>query len=363
MTFAGSLPGGVPAAEAGGKVVVSPPLRPLPSCSRSRILQSAAKRLLAALAAALILPAFPARAQKIFYVPALVADNQFVSAYEGFRSKMSELGYSEGKHIRYELYNAKGDMEELKVLAQKIVQQKPDLIVTSSTSTTAPVSKLTEGTNLPVVFLASGNPLSLVKSYSSSGNNLTGIATTVMELTEKRLVLFRELVPGLKRIIFLTNSKAANYEEYIVATRAAARRLNFALSEIELRATNGDEVKAQLDSITRKAGEGIFVPPDAVLVGVSEFIGRHAIKQKLPAVGPNVQTVRNGLLAAYSPDYYSLGQQGAKLVDKILRGAKPADLPVELPYQLELAVNVRTARAIGVKVSKETLLRADELVE
>src|SRR5206468_900163 len=123
-------------------------------------------------------------------------------------------------------------------------------------------------------------------------------------------------------------------------------RLGFALTEIELRATNGDEVKKQLDRITRKSGEGIFVPPDAVIVGVSEFIGRRAIIEKLPTVGPNVQTVRNGLFAAYSPDFYSLGQQGAKLVDKILRGARPTDLPIELPYQLKLAVNLKTAKAL-----------------
>jgi putative ABC transport system substrate-binding protein len=317
----------------------------------------------ATLAAALILAATPCHAQKVFQVAALIAEDQFTAAYEGFRSKMSELGYVAGKNIRYELYNAKGDMVALESLAQKIVQQKPDLIVTSSTTASVPMAKLTAGTNLPVVFLTSGNPLKMVKSYSSSGNNLTGVSTSVMELTEKRLELFRQIAPRVKRLIFITDSKSPNYQEYVAATQEAAQRLGFALSEIEIKAANGDEVKKQLGRLTRKSGEGVFIPPDTALVSAAEFIAGEAIKEKLPAVGSNVQTVRRGLLAVYSADYYALGQQGAKLADKILHGARPEDLPIELPNKLELIVNLKTARAIGLKIPKEILLRADELIE
>jgi putative ABC transport system substrate-binding protein len=113
-----------------------------------------------------------AMAQRIYRIGALVAEDQFVPAVDGFKKKMAEGGYIEGKNVKYDLHNAKGDIEVLKKLAQKIVQDKPDLIVTSSTTATIPVAKLTEGTNLPVVFLSAGNPLKLVKSYASSGNNL-----------------------------------------------------------------------------------------------------------------------------------------------------------------------------------------------
>lgn len=301
-------------------------------------------------------------AQKVFHLAALVAEDQFVPAYKGFRGKMSELGYTD-QNVRYELYNAKGDMNQLKVMAQKIVRQKPDIIVTSSTTATLPIAKATEGTNIPVVFLTAGNPLKLVKSYSSSGNNLTGISTSVMELTEKRLVLFRDIVPAIKRLIFITNTKSPNYEEYMVATRESAKRLAFTLNEIEIAAANADEVKNQVGRLTRKAGEGLFIPPDVAFVAASEFIHRQAIDEKLPSVGPNVMTVRRGALAAYSADYYSLGQQGAKLVDKILHGAKPSDLPIELPYKLELAINLKVAKEIGLKIPKALLLRADELIE
>ncbi len=318
---------------------------------------------ISAVAGLLLLAAAPCHAQKIFRVSALVAEDQFVPAFEGFRAKMAALGYVEGLNVSYSLYNAKGDMDGLKNLAQKIVQEKPDLIVTSSTTATLPVAKWTAGTDLPVVFLSAGNPLKLVKSYSSSGNNLTGIASSVIDLTEKRLALLHDFAPAVKRIVFLTNQKATNYEEYLAATRQMAKRIGFELNEIELAAVNRGDVNKQIGRITRKSGEALFVPPDAALVSSIESIAAQAIKEKLPAIGPNVQTARKGLLAAYSSDYYALGQQGARLADRILRGMKPTELPIELPYRLQLVVNLKTARAIGLKPSKEILLRADELIE
>src|SRR5215470_1459656 len=142
---------------------MTPPLDRRPVRRTPALLRSCAAALVAALAP-IIFSAPPAYAEKVFYAAALVAEDQFLPAYEGFRSKMSELGYSPQK-IRYELHNAKGNINELKLLSQKIVQQSPDVIVTSSTTATVPVAKATEGTNIPVVFLSSGNPLKLVKSY------------------------------------------------------------------------------------------------------------------------------------------------------------------------------------------------------
>lgn len=302
-------------------------------------------------------------AQKVYRISALVAEDQFVFAFEGFKKRMSELGYTEGKTVKYDFHNAKGDVESLKKLAESIVRGKPDLIVTSSTTATVPVAKLTEGTDLPVVFLSAGNPLKFVKSYASSGNNLTGITSSSLDLTEKRLELFRELAPLVRRLILLKNPGAANYEDYLGSTREAAKRIGFALAEVEIRATNAEGVRQQLFLVTPKPGDGLLIPPDALFVGATEHIVRHATREKLPVVGPNVQTVRRGFLAAYSSDYYALGQQGAGLVDKILRGAKPAHLPIEQPSRLQLVVNLKTAKAIGLKIPKEILLRADEVIE
>ena len=257
-------------------------------------------------------------AQKVYRIGALVADDQFVPAFEGFKKKMAELGYSEGKNIRYDLQNAQGDRERLKKLAQKLVQDKPDLIVTSSTTATVPVAKLTEGTSLPVVFLSAGDPLRFVKSYASSGNNMTGISTSSLDLIEKRMDLLKEIVPGAKRVIALQVPGGVNYEAARRLTREAAKKLGLALVEVE--AGGPEEIKSKISVlILRKLGEGVFVPPDAAVINAIEEIAQQAIREGLPAIGANVENVRRGLLASYSSDYYSLGQQGAVLADKVLR--------------------------------------------
>jgi len=305
----------------------------------------------------------PVEGQKVYQVGALVSEDQFVFTFEGFKKKMAELGYIEGKNIKYDFHNTKGDQEALKELAEKLVKDKHDIIVTSSTTATVPVAKASAGTNIPVVFLSAGNPLRLVKSYSSSGNNLTGISSSSLDLVEKRLELLKQIAPTIKRAIFINNPMGENYEAYSRLTRAAAKRLSLELTDLEIRAGRGEEVKLQIPLITRKLGEAVLIPPDVPFVAVTEDITQQAVKERLPTVGPNVQTVRRGYLAGYSSDYYSLGQQGAMLVDKILRGARPTDLPIEQPFKLNLVINLKTAKAIGLKIPKEILLRADELIE
>ncbi len=301
-------------------------------------------------------------AQKVYRVGALVADDQFVPAFEGFKKKMREMGYIEGKNIKYDFHNAQGRREALKRLAQKLVQDKPDLIVTSSTTATAPVATATRGTNLPVVFLSAGNPMAFVKSYASSGNNLTGITTSSIDLTEKRMELLKELVPGIRKVIVLHNPKGQNYEANLKTTRAAAPRLGLELVEVNVE--SGEElIKRANELLNRKLGEGVLHPPDAVLNSAVKAITPQMNRERLPSVAPNIGNVENGALSTYAPDYFALGEQGAVMVDKILRGTKPTNLPIEQPFKLKLVINLKTAKAIGLKIPKDVLLRADEVIE
>lgn len=310
---------------------------------------------------ALIAPA-PANGQHIFHIGALVANDQFVPAIDGFKKKMPELGYTEGKSVKYDVYNAEGSGEKLRALAQKLVQEKPDLIVTSSTTATAPVAKVIEESNLPVVFLSAGNPLLFVKSYASSGNNLTGITTSSIDLTGKRMELLKELVPGLKRVISVHNLKGENYEANLKATREEAKRLRLELTEVNV--SSSDELIRQAPKIlNRKLGQAVFFPPDAVLNAAQRQITPQLIRERLPSVTTNLGNVRDGALATYAPDYFALGQQGAVLVDKILRGARPADLPIEQPFELKVVINLKTAKAIGLKIPKNVLPRVNEIIE
>jgi len=299
-----------------------------------------------------------ASAQKIYHIGALVAEDQFVPAFNGFKKKMAELGYTEGKDINYDFYNAKGDRDSVQKLAEKLVHAKPDLVVTSSTTATAPIAKLTAGSNLPVVFLSAGNPLRFVKSYANSGNNLTGISAASLDLTAKRLELLKELVPWVKRVVSLNYPQGVNYRDNLAAVREAAKKIGLVIKEVN--ASSRDELMLVIRTITRKAADAILLQPDAFFAKNIEVVVQQSMKEKLPVIPALINNVKRGALATYSPDYSALGEQGAMLVNRILRGAKPADLQ---PLKLVLVINLKTAKAIGLKVSKELLIRADEVIE
>jgi len=273
-------------------------------------------------------------AQKVYRVSALVASDLFVPAFEGFKKKMAELGYVEEKNVKYDFHNADGDQDTLKKLAQKLVQDKPDLIVTSSTSVTVPVAKLTEGTHLPVIFVGASDPLRFVKSYASSGNNLTGVSNSSLDLIEKRMELLKELVPGIKRVIVLEVPSGTNYEANHRLIWEAGKKLGVDLAGVH--AADLEEIKSKISAlITRKLGEAVFIPPDILVTNAIEEIARQAIKERLPVIGSNIDTIKKGALATYTANYFELGQQGAVMANKILKGAKPADLPIRAAFQAE----------------------------
>ena len=320
------------------------------------------KSFLSLIAIWILLAPHPSEAQKVYRISALVASDLFVPAFEGFKKKMAELGYVEGRNVKYDFHNAKGDRDTLKKLAQKLVQDKPDLIVTSSTSVTIPVAKLTEGTNLPVIFVSASDPLRFVKSYASSGNNLTGISNSSLDLIEKRMDLLKELVPEIRRVIVLEVPSGTNYEASHRLIWEAGRKLGLDLTSVQ--AAGLEEIRAKISTmITRKLGEAVFTPPDILVTAAIEEIARQAIKETLPLIGTNVETVKKGALAAYTARYFELGQQGAVMANKILKGAKPVDLPIEQPKKVNLVLNLKTAKAIGLKIPREILLRADEVIE
>ena len=300
--------------------------------------------------------------QTVYHIGALVSGDQFVPAIEGFKKRMTELGYTEGKNVKYEIYNAKDNLEAIKRYAQKMVQEKPDLIVTSSTTATAPVVKATEGSNLCVVFLSAGNPLTFVKSYASSGNNVTGISTAYIDLTGKRLELLKQLVPGIKKVISFHNPDGGSYHESLRVTRDWAKKLRLNLVEVNV-TSSVELVQWVRERLSRKLGDGIVYQPDAVILSTIPKVIPNFIKAKIPLITANTARVKEGALAAYGADYFALGEQGAMLVDKIRKGARPADLPIEQPSKLHLVINLKTARAIGLKIPKDILSLADEIIE
>jgi ABC-type uncharacterized transport system substrate-binding protein len=300
-------------------------------------------------------------AQKIYTIGSLNTADQFVDAFEGFKSRMVELGYKQGQNVRYEYHNSKGNAEILRTMAQKLVQDKVDMIVTTSTTGTVTAVKATAGTRIPVVFLSAANPHLLVKSFSGSGNNLAGISSASLELTAKRFELLKELAPGVKRLAVPVDPKGVNYQTIVEENRQAAAKFGIVISEIHVR--NVDEIGQAAGTITRKSFDAVFTPADTLISAGVDGIVKQVLKEKLPAITALLVNVERGCLATYASDYNALGKQGAALADKILRGAKPADLPIELPDKIQLALNLKTAQAIGLKIPRDLLLRADVTVE
>jgi putative tryptophan/tyrosine transport system substrate-binding protein len=317
------------------------------------------------LAVALMAAPLWAQGQKVYRIGALVADDQFIPAIDGFKQRMTQLGYVEGKNVLYDFQNSKGDQVALKKFGELLIQEKPDLIVTSSTTATVMVAKLTAGSNLPVIFLSAGSPLRVVKSFASSGNNLSGISTSSLDLIPKRMELLKNLAPKIRRVIVLVAPAGIGitHERFVADAREAAKKLGLEPVLLEVQAKNAEEMKQKIPLIKRSLGDALFLPPEATVVASAEEIARQMIKEKLPHVGPNIETVKRGLLAAYSANYHSLGQQGAVLVDKVLKGARPTDLPIEQPFKLILMLNLKTAKSMGLDIPNDILHQADELIK
>ena len=302
-----------------------------------------------------------ADAQKILSIGSLNTADQFINSFEGFRSRMAELGYRNGQNVRYQYYNSRGNDELLRTVAHKLVQEKVDMIVTSSTTATVIAAKATEGTRIPVLFLSAGNSQILVKSFSSSGSNLAGISSASLELTGKRFELTKELAPRTKRIAMPVDPKGVNYKSITVETHETAAKLGLVISEIHV--SSVDQIAKVATTISRKSHDAIFHAPDSLVSEGIDILINAAIKEKLPLMTSLLVNVKRGCLATYAADYAALGRQGAVLADKIFKGTKPSELPIELPYKLKLVLNLKTAKAIDLSIPKEILLRADEVIE
>jgi putative tryptophan/tyrosine transport system substrate-binding protein len=306
------------------------------------------------------LPAGNAGAQKVYSIGSLNTSEQFISAFDGFRSRMAELGYRERHNVQYQFYNSRGRGDLLMTLAQKLVHDKVDMIVASSTSATAAALKASGNSRIPVLFLSAGNPEKLVKSYAGSGTNLAGISSASVELVEKRFELLKELVPSTKRVAVLHYPPGTNYTSNIAESREAASRLGVKLIEFNV---VGEEFERTVRQIKRSDADAIFAPPESFVTEKIDVVVEQAINEKMPLITSLMVNVERGCLATYAADYRALGRQGAALADKIFKGATPGSLPIEMPDKVNLVLNLKTAKAIGLKIPKELLIRADRTFE
>ncbi len=279
-----------------------------------------------------------------------------------FLQRLHEIGYTEGQNLTIERHFANGSSDRLRELAAELVRRKPDLVVAFSTTAARPAKQAT-GT-IPIVAVNMADPVAdeLVASLARPGGNVTGTTFLGPELVAKRLQLLREVIPGLSRVAALWHPNA--YSERTMAgvrneIEVAARTLGLQLQLVP--AVSPDDLVNAFAAMSRERAQALIVMPSPMLF--AEYRRIVAENGRLPAMGAAREFADLGGLMSYGANQVDLARQAAPYVDKILKGAKPAELPVEQPIKLELVINLKAARELGLTISREFLLLADEVIE
>jgi putative tryptophan/tyrosine transport system substrate-binding protein len=279
---------------------------------------------------------------------------------EAFRQGLRELGYMEGKNIVIEYRYAEEKLDRLPALAAELVRLKVDVIVSGGPGATRPAKEATN--TIPVVMTFDNDPVGngFVGSLARPGSNITGLATLAPELSGKQLELLKEIVPKLSRVAVLGSSTNPGYAQALKETGLAAGALAVKLQYLDVREPR------DIESAFRAAGKGraeaVLVLGNPVLASQRTQFANLAVKTRLPAIYWRSDIVESGGLMSYGVSFSDLDRRAATYVDKILKGAKPADLPVEQPTKFELVINLKAAKQIGLTIPPNVLARADRVI-
>ena len=291
----------------------------------------------------------------------LSSASDYAPYLNAFLQGLREHGYEEGKNIVIEYRWADGREERLPELAAQLARLKPDVIVTHATGIRAAQDATS---TVPIVMGASADPvgLGLIRSLAKPGGNTTGVASQMVDLAAKRLELLKEVVPSLKEVAVLSHPSNPGARKGLSETEAAAQKLGVRVRSflVEAESTALESVFA---AIIQERPNGLIVQPYPFTARHSARIADFATSNRLPAIGGGRQFVDEGGLISYGGDFVEGWRIAARYVDKILKGAKPADLPVEQPTRFELAVNLKTAKALGLELPPTLLMRADAVVQ
>jgi ABC-type uncharacterized transport system substrate-binding protein len=300
---------------------------------------------------------------KVHRIGVLLAPSRsfYSDRVEAFRQGLRELGYVEGKNIVIEYRYAEGKLDRLPNLAAELVHLNVDLIVTSSTPGVLAAKKASR--MVPIVFISISDPVGsgLVASLARPGGNITGLTILAVELSGKRLELLKEAVPKATRVAFLWNSANPAQELQWKEMQAAAQELRLQLQSLEVRSSN--DFDSAFEAALRERAQALIPAPEPLINTHLKRIVEFAAKNRLPAMYGGPEVVDAGGLMSYAPSYTDQSHRAATYVDKILKGAKPADLPVEQPTKFEFVINLKTAKQIGVTIPPELLARANRLIK
>jgi putative tryptophan/tyrosine transport system substrate-binding protein len=299
------------------------------------------------------------QARKIYRIAVLAYEPS--PAIDGLHHGLRDLGYLEGRDVTFEYAWAGSRTERFSVLADGLVRRKVDLIVTWGTPAALAAKKATS--TIPIVMGAIGDPVGvgIVTSLAHPGGNITGLSSLAVDLEAKRLELLKELVPRLARVAVLWNP---DNPALMVSSRsaiAAAQKLDVKLTFVPVKEVSTLEVV--LNGVSQHNPDGLLVMAEPSLIAQGRRIAAFAAKGRLPAVYSYPEHAKAGGLLTYATSYYDLFRRVATYVDRIAKGARPGDLPIEQPTKFEMIVNLKTARALGLTIPPSLLLRADQVIE
>jgi putative tryptophan/tyrosine transport system substrate-binding protein len=272
----------------------------------------------------------------------------------------NDLGYVEGKNIRLDHRFPSENPDRFRALAQELVDEKPDVIIDIVVLGAVELKKRTD--TIPIVFVIVADPVGfeLVKSLARPGGNLTGLSLMTTDLSGKKLELLKEAVPNLSQVALLLDPTVLEKEKVIKAHQVAAEALALSLRSVEIETP--DEIEPAFAKMVQDGVNGVAIGPAGLMFAQRARVGAAALSYKLPVLSHIAEAVPYGLLFSYGQDFPDFFRRAAAYTDRILKGAKPADLPVEQPTKFKLVLNLKTAKALGITFPQTLLVSADEVI-
>jgi putative ABC transport system substrate-binding protein len=322
-------------------------------------------RLLAPFLAALVLASvcdIQAQQTKIYRVGVIHEGVPFTLIVDGLKDGLKQLGFADGKQYVLDTRDVRGDLKATEEAARSLEREKVDVVFVVATSPAMIVKRAT--TEVPIVFAVGSDPVAsgLVASFAKPEGRLTGVHyQQSAELTAKRLEILKAILPHLHRVVTFYDPSNATAVAAATSARETARKL--AIELVERHVGSVDELRRGLSALRADEADAYFYTNDAMVVTQAQFIIDTARAKKLPTMFGVTNVVAQGALAGYGVDYFEVGRLSAKYVQRVLTGTRPQDLPVESISRVKLAVNIKTAREIGVTISQAVRLRAEEVIE
>ena len=278
-----------------------------------------------------------------------------------FRAGMAELGYTEGRNLTIDAWWADGSVPRLEQMRDDILRSKPDVIVTQGGVALRPMLHASVG--VPVVFSMSADPVDakVAASYAQPGGNVTGVTLFAAEMAGKRLAFLREVLPAARRVAVVANPLHPGAQRELKTARDAAATLGLDLSYFPT--PTAAELDAALADIVKARVEAVLVFSDGFALANADRLAAFSLQHRIPVVAGWTPFAQRGALLAYGPQFADVYRRLATYVDRIHRGARPGDLPIEQPTKIELVLNLKTARALGLTMPQALLLRADEVIQ